>query len=76
MAEDYGGDTMFVDISAKQGTNIDGLLEAVLLTADASLDLRANPDMEAQGVAIRGAPGPRSRPGRHGAGAARHAARR
>ncbi|WP_194624349.1 translation initiation factor IF-2, partial [Mycolicibacterium phlei] len=50
--EEYGGDTMFVDISAKQGTNIDQLLEAVLLTADAALDLRANPDMEAQGVAI------------------------
>ena len=50
--EEYGGDTMFVDISAKQGTNIEGLLEAVLLTADASLDLRANPDMDAQGVAI------------------------
>ncbi|WP_252948187.1 translation initiation factor IF-2, partial [Mycolicibacterium smegmatis] len=50
--EEYGGDTMFVDISAKQGTNIEALLEAVILTADASLDLRANPDMEAQGVAI------------------------
>ncbi|RAV13278.1 translation initiation factor IF-2, partial [Mycolicibacterium sp. GF69] len=50
--EDYGGDTMFVDISAKQGTNIEALLEAVVLTADAALDLRANPDMEAQGVAI------------------------
>ncbi len=50
--EEYGGDTMFVDISAKQGTNVDALLEAVLLTADASLDLRANPDMDAQGVAI------------------------
>ncbi len=50
--EEYGGDTMFVDISAKQGTNIDALLEAVLLTADASLDLRANPEMEAQGVTI------------------------
>ncbi|MBV9059339.1 MAG: translation initiation factor IF-2 [Pseudonocardiales bacterium] len=50
--EEYGGDTMFVDISAKEGTNIDALLEAILLTADASLDLRANPDMEAQGVAI------------------------
>ncbi|MFT4128200.1 MAG: translation initiation factor IF-2, partial [Gordonia sp. (in: high G+C Gram-positive bacteria)] len=50
--EEYGGDAMFVDISAKQGTNIDELLEAVLLTADASLDLRANPDMDAQGVAI------------------------
>jgi translation initiation factor IF-2 len=52
VAEEYGGDTMFVDISAKQGTNIDALLEAVLLTADASLDLRANPHMDAQGVAI------------------------
>ena len=50
--EEYGGDTMFVDISAKQGLNIDSLLEAVVLTADAALDLRANPDMDAQGVAI------------------------
>ena len=52
VAEVFGGDTMFVDISAKQGTNTDARLEAVLLTADAALDLRANPDMEAQGVAI------------------------
>jgi translation initiation factor IF-2 len=52
VAEEFGGDSMFVDISAKQGTNIEQLLEAVLLTADAALDLRANPDMEAQGVAI------------------------
>ncbi|MCZ4274422.1 translation initiation factor IF-2 [Rhodococcoides yunnanense] len=52
VAEEYGGDTMFVEISAKQGINIDALLDAVLLTADAALDLRANPDMEAQGVAI------------------------
>ena len=50
--EEYGGDTMFVDISAKQNLNIDGLLEAVCLTADASLDLKANPDMDAQGIAI------------------------
>lgn len=50
--EEYGGDTMFVDISAKQGTNIDKLLEAVLLTADATLDLRANPDMDARGATI------------------------
>ncbi len=50
--EEYGGDTMFVDISAKQNINIDELLEAVVLTADASLDLRANPEMDAQGVAI------------------------
>ncbi|MGW0007674.1 translation initiation factor IF-2 [Nocardia grenadensis] len=52
VAEEYGGETMFVDISAKQGTNIDALLEAVLLTADAALDLRANPEQDAQGVAI------------------------
>ena len=52
VAEEYGGDTMFVDISAKQGLNIDSLLEAVLLTADASLDLRANPEQDAQGIAI------------------------
>ena len=50
--EEFGGDTMFVDISAKQGTNIEALEEAVVLTADAALDLRANPDMEGQGVAI------------------------
>ncbi|MCV7379641.1 translation initiation factor IF-2 [Mycobacterium alsense] len=50
--EEFGGDTLFVDISAKEGTNIEALEEAVLLTADAALDLRANPDMEAQGVAI------------------------
>ncbi len=52
VAEEYGGETMFVDVSAKQGTNIDTLLEAVLLTADAALDLRANPDKGARGVAI------------------------
>ncbi|WP_031026145.1 translation initiation factor IF-2 [Streptomyces albus] len=52
VAEEYGGDTMFVDISARQGTNIDELLEAVVLTADAALDLRANPDQDAQGIAI------------------------
>ncbi|MFI6168395.1 translation initiation factor IF-2 [Nocardia sp. NPDC051052] len=52
VAEEYGGDTMFVDISARENINIEALLEAVLLTADAALDLRANPDMDAQGVAI------------------------
>ena len=52
VAEEYGGETMFVDVSAKQGTNIDALLEAVLLTADAALDLRANPTQDAQGIAI------------------------
>ncbi|MFP3713590.1 translation initiation factor IF-2 [Puerhibacterium sp. TATVAM-FAB25] len=52
VAEEYGGDTMFVDVSAKQRMGIDDLLSAVLLTADASLDLRANPDKDARGVAI------------------------
>jgi translation initiation factor IF-2 len=41
-------------VSAKQRMNIDGLLEAILLTADAALDLRANPDKDARGVAIEG----------------------
>ncbi|MGB5016626.1 MAG: translation initiation factor IF-2, partial [Candidatus Nanopelagicales bacterium] len=52
VAEEFGGETLFVDVSAKQGKGIDELLEAVLLTADASLDLRANPTQDAQGVAI------------------------
>jgi translation initiation factor IF-2 len=52
VAEEYGGETMFVDVSAKQRINIDQLLEAVLLTADAALDLRANPHRDARGVAI------------------------
>ena len=52
VAEEYGGDTMFVDVSAKSRTNIDGLLEAIVLTADATLDLRANPNKDARGVAI------------------------
>jgi translation initiation factor IF-2 len=50
--EEYGGDTMFVDVSAKAGLGIDDLLEALLLTADAALDLRANPHQDAQGVSI------------------------
>ncbi|QTB91598.1 translation initiation factor IF-2 [Bifidobacterium saguini] len=50
--EEYGGDTMFVDISAKQNINVDKLLEAVLLTADAELDLRANPNMDARGATV------------------------
>ena len=54
VAEDYGGDTMFIDVSAKQRMGIDKLLEAVILTADAALDLRADPDMAARGVAIEG----------------------
>jgi translation initiation factor IF-2 len=52
VAEEYGGDTMFVDVSAKQRINIDGVMEAVLLTADAALELAANPTKDARGVAI------------------------
>ena len=50
--EEYGGDSMFVDVSAKSELNLDKLLEAVVLTADASLDLRANPDQNAQGLVV------------------------
>ncbi|MFZ5849055.1 MAG: translation initiation factor IF-2, partial [Actinomycetota bacterium] len=50
--EEYGGDTMFVDVSAKAQLNLEGLLEAIVLTADASLDLRANPDQDAQGLVV------------------------
>ncbi|MFK4483529.1 translation initiation factor IF-2 [Curtobacterium sp. AB7] len=52
VAEEYGGDVMFVDVSARQNIGIQELLDAVLLTADAGLDLRANPDKDARGVAI------------------------
>src|SRR5215469_170552 len=52
VAEEFGGQSLFVDVSARNGTGIDQLLEAVILTADAELDLRANPHQPAQGVAI------------------------
>ncbi|GIF18507.1 hypothetical protein Ate02nite_12370 [Paractinoplanes tereljensis] len=52
LAEEYGGDTMFVNVAAKPGTGIDELLEAVLLTADASLELTAPTDGPAQGVVV------------------------
>ncbi len=50
--EEYGGDSMFVEVSAKAELNLDKLLEAVVLTADASLDLRANPTQDAQGLVV------------------------
>jgi translation initiation factor IF-2 len=52
VAEEYGGDTMFVDVSARNNVGIQQLLDAVLLTADAALDLRADPTTPAQGVAV------------------------
>ncbi len=50
--EEYGGDSMFVDVSAKSELNLDKLLEAIVLTADAALDLRANPEQDAQGLVV------------------------
>jgi len=52
LAEEYGGDVMFVNVSALTGAGIPELLDAVLLTADAALDMRANPNKDARGVAI------------------------
>ncbi len=52
VAEEYGGDVMFVDVSALNNIGIKELLDAVLLTADAGLDMRANPNKAARGVAI------------------------
>ena len=54
VAEEFGGDTQFVDVSATKRTGLENLLEAIVLTADAELDLRANPNQDAQGVAIEG----------------------
>ena len=52
IAEEYGGDTLFVDVSAKGGLGIDQLIESILLTADAAIDLRAVAKDDARGVAI------------------------
>ena len=52
VAEEYGGDTQAVKVSALKGEGITELLDSVLLTADAGLDLRANPNRTARGVAI------------------------
>ena len=52
IAEEYGGDTIFVNVSAKAGQGIDELIDSILLTADAAIDLRAIADDEARGVAI------------------------
>ncbi|AWM80684.1 translation initiation factor IF-2 [Gammaproteobacteria bacterium ESL0073] len=49
--EDWGGDTQFIPVSAKQGTNVDTLLEAVLLQAEL-LELTAVPTAPAQGIVI------------------------
>lgn len=51
LAEEWGGDTMFVPISAKQGTGIDNLLDMILLQAEV-LELKANPNKQAKGTVI------------------------
>ena len=52
IAEEYGGDTIFVNVSAKKGEGVDALIESILLTADAAIDLRAIAADDARGVAI------------------------
>jgi translation initiation factor IF-2 len=52
VAEEYGGETMFVDVSAKAGLGLQELLDAILLTADAALELFADASVDAQGTAI------------------------
>ncbi|MCW2667358.1 MAG: translation initiation factor, partial [Frankiales bacterium] len=52
VAEEYGGSTMFVDVSAKAGTGLEELLDAILLTTDAALELFADANVDAQGIAI------------------------
>ena len=52
IAEEYGGDTIFVNVSAKAGIGIDQLIDSILLTADAAIDLRAVAEDDARGVAI------------------------
>ncbi|UQV17215.1 translation initiation factor IF-2 [Brevundimonas albigilva] len=51
IAESLGGDTQIIEVSAKNRTNLDGLLEAILIQAEV-MDLRANPDRSAEGVVI------------------------
>ncbi|CAB4995607.1 unannotated protein [freshwater metagenome] len=52
IAEEYGGDTIFVNVSAKKGDGVDALIDSILLTADAAIDLRAIAADDARGVAI------------------------
>ncbi|MDW8095770.1 MAG: translation initiation factor IF-2 [Aquificaceae bacterium] len=49
--EEWGGDTIFVDVSAKTGQNVDSLLEYILLVADL-LELKADPNRKARGTII------------------------
>ena len=54
LPEEWGGDTVFVDVSAKERTNLESLLEMILLTADVQLEdsLKTNADTLARGVVV------------------------
>jgi len=58
VSEEWGGKTVFVEVSAKKGTNIDKLLEMLLLEAEL-MELKANPDRPAQGVVVEAKLDPR-----------------
>ena len=58
VSEEWGGKTVFVEVSAKKGTNIDKLLEMLLLEAEL-MELKANPDRPAQGVVVEAKMDPR-----------------
>ena len=70
--EEWGGSTIFVDVSAKEHTGLEHLLEMLLLQADI-LELKANPERRRAGRRDRVAARHRPRADRHGARAARHA---
>ncbi len=53
VAEEWGGDTIFVPVSAKRGDGIENLLEMILLVAEMH-EIKANPDRSAEGVVIEG----------------------
>ena len=76
VAEEFGGDTQFVDVSATKRIGIESLLEAIILTADAVARPAGQPGPGRPGRGDRGAAGQGPRPGGDRAGAARHAARR
>ena len=71
VVESMGGDTLDVEVSAVKGTNLDKLLETILLQAEV-LDLKANPDREASGMVVEAQLDKGRGPGRHRSRPARH----
>ena len=74
MPEEWGGTTVFVNVSAKKKQNLEQLLEMLLLVADLQ-ELKANPKKPAAGHGARGAARQGPRPGGHHPRPGRHAAR-